>query len=500
MVGPPGRTRGEGRGSLRMPGGVLILHLLAAAAIAALCLGSIASCAAAAPVPGENDTPGVPPAPGTIAGEKPVTAELPGTAVESPGLAEKPVTARPADITATLGEAPPSDIINATPSLSATATPEPVVSSPDGADGEETPVPTLEDSNVTASPEPTVSTLSTADDVDDEDEPEETPVPVPTLEREAPPRPNATMAKSHQYHDRPLAQGAHPLVRPTSPYETNETVEQPEDVTPREGLFVRGVGVLLTRTPEDVALTRSGVETANLDWLLDTAMRLGGRRPRVAMEGETFTVTVTVEAQSLAVTGEEPAYVVLVPPPGEVAVYDITRTKEPRNLLDGERAVWEFSVTTHVGRLMLENLTLPEERLITDLTSYPDAFAFRAYALAGTQEIPSMGLSDPVIAIRPAGSAAAESSLPPLYTLVGVQDSLLDPSETMVDAWRRGIDYDAITAGAGEHLGTLASLGKEEVAAIYTAEGRAGAEAAAGTSSSIIDLIVEFFRSIFGWF
>jgi len=36
------------------------------------------------------------------------------------------------------------------------------------------------------------------------------------------------------------------------------------------------------------------------------------------------------------------------------------------------------------------------------------------------------------------------------------------------------------------------------VAAIYTAEGRAGAEAAAGTSPSIIDLIVEFFRSIFG--
>ena len=483
-----------------MPGGVLILRFLIAAAIAALCLGSIASCAAAAPVPGENNTPGVPPAPGTIAGEKPVTAKLPGTPEEPSEPAERSVTARPANITATLGEMLPPDTINATPSLSATATPEPGVLSPDGADGEETPVPTLEDSNVTASPEPTSPFFSTADDADDEDEPEGTPVPVPTLEREAPPRPNATMAKSHQYHDRPLAQGAHPLVRPTPLPEKNETVEQPEDVAPREGLFVRGVGVLLARTPEDVALTRSGVETANLDWLLDTAMRLGGRHPRVAMEGEAFTVTVTVEAQSLAVTGGEPAYVVLVPPPGEVAIYDITRTKEPRNLLDGERAVWEFSVTTRVGRLMLENLTLPEERLITDLTSYPDAFAFRAYALAGTQEIPSMGLSDPVIAIRPAGSAAAESSLPPLYTLVGVQDSLINPSETMIDAWRRGIDYDVITAGAGEHLGTLASLGKEEVAAIYTAEGRAGAEAAAGPSSSIIDLIVEFFRSIFGRF
>ncbi|WP_243668499.1 hypothetical protein [Methanoculleus chikugoensis] len=57
---------------------------------------------------------------------------------------------------------------------------------------------------------------------------------------------------------------------------------------PSDGLFVRGIGgVILDRTPpEDVALTRSGgVEIANLDWLLDSAMRLGGRHPRAVFEG-----------------------------------------------------------------------------------------------------------------------------------------------------------------------------------------------------------------------
>ena len=120
IVGPLGRTGGEGRGSLRIPGGVLILRLLIAAAIAALCLGSIASCAAAAPVLGENNTPGVPPAPGnTTGGEKPVTAKLPGTPDEPSEPAETSVTARPADIAATLEETPPPDIINATHILGA---------------------------------------------------------------------------------------------------------------------------------------------------------------------------------------------------------------------------------------------------------------------------------------------------------------------------------------------------------------------------------------------
>jgi hypothetical protein len=488
-----------------MPEGVLFRRLLIAVAIVALCLGPAASFAAAAPVPGENGTSGGSPA----TGEKPVTAKLPVTPAESREPAEKSITARPADLAATpevTAPAPP-EVINSTLSPAAPTSPGPtasVLATTNETGDEEEPVPTLEDLNTTASPEPTASVLATTDDAGDEDEPEETPVPVPTLEREAPPRPNATMARSHQSHDRPLAQGDHQLVRPASPFtpRENETGAPPEVAAPREGLFVRGVGVLLSRTPADVALTRSGMEIANLDWLLDGAMRLGGRHPRVAMEGETFTVTVTVEARNLTLTEGEPAYVVLVPPPGEIAVYEITRTKEPRSLRAGERGVWEFSVATRTGRLTLENLTLPEERLVTNLTSYPDAFAFRAYALAGSQEIPSSGLSDPVLAVRPGGStnATVESPLPALYALVGVQDSLLRPSETMTDAWRRGVDYDAITAGAGEHLDAFGSLGKEEVAAVYASEGKAGGAAAAGSPSSPFDLIAGFFRGIFEWF
>ncbi len=508
MVGPApsaGGTGKEGARSLRMPEGVLFWRLLIVVAIVTLCLGPAASLAAAAPVPGENGTSGGSPA----TGEKPVTAKLPVTPAESREPAEKSITARPADLAATpevTAPAPP-EVINSTLSPAAPTSPGPtasVLATTNETGDEEEPVPTLEDLNTTASPEPTASALATTDDAGDEEDPEETPVPIPTLEREAPPRPNATMARSHQFHDRPLAQGDHRLVSPASPFtpEENETGAPPEVAAPREGLFVRGVGVLLPRTPADVALTRGGMEIANLDWLLDGAMRLGGRHPRVAMEGETFTVTVTVEARNLTLTEGEPAYVVLVPPPGEIAVYEITRTKEPRSLRAGERGVWEFSVATRTGRLTLENLTLPEERLVTNLTSYPDAFAFRAYAFAGSQESPSTGLSDPVIAVRPGGStnATAESTLPALYALVGVQDSLLRPSETMTDAWRRGVDYDAITAGAGEHLDTLGSLGKEEVAAVYAREGKAGGAAAAGSSSSPFDLIAGFFRGIFGWF
>ncbi|WP_292394832.1 hypothetical protein [Methanoculleus sp. UBA303] len=356
----------------------------------------------------------------------------------------------------------------------------------------------------TASLEPTATGTVYADGSDDDEEPEETVAPIPTLEREAPPRPGATMAKAHQSHDRPLVQSDHQLVNPASPFTPveNETGTPPEVVVPRDGLIVKGVGILLDRTPEDVALTRSGVEIANLDWLLDPAMRLGGRHPRAAFEGETFTVTVTVEARNLTLTGEDPACVVLVPPPGEIGVYEIVRTKEPRSLRDGERGVWEFSVVTRTGRLTLENLTLPEERLVTNLTSNPDLFAFRAYAFAGNQEHPSTALSDPVIAVRSdeGTGVAEESSLPALYALLGGQDSTLRPSETMTDAWRRGVDYDAITAGAAGYLDALRNLGKEEVAAIYAGEGKGGAGEPAGSSSSPLDLIAGFFSGLFGWF
>lgn len=420
--------------------------------------------------------------------EKPVTAKVPVTSAQpSPTETAAPTETPTPSFPGAWGTTAPPDEAPAT-----TSTPEVTVTT-----------------NTTISLASAATVTSQSDDTDDE-EPEETVAPVPTLEREAPPRPGATLAKSHQSHDRPLVQSNHQLITPASAYTPGEnTTPAPPAVTvPRDGLLVKGVGVLLDRTPEDMALTRNGVEIANLDWLLDTAMRLGGRHPRAALEGETFTVSVTTEARNVTLTKGDPVYVVLVPPPGETGVYEITRTREPGSLRDGERAVWEFSVVTRTGRLTLANLTLPEERLVTNLTSNPDLFAFRAYAFAGNQEYPSVGLSDPVIAVRRSenADAAAASSLPALYARAGVDNSTLRSSETMTGAWKRGVDHDAIVTEAAGHLGTLQGLRKEELMAIYAEEGKAvhgtGAEASAAPSSpsSPFDAIAGLFRGLFGWF
>lgn len=344
---------------------------------------------------------------------------------------------------------------------------------------------------------------SGTDDLTDTSDDEEEAEAVPTLAKYAPPRPSATMAKSHLTNDRPLVQSGHPLVNSARPSATpggNETGAPSAATEPRDGLFVRGVGLLLDRTPDDVALTRSGVEIANLEWLLDPAMRLAGRHPGAVFEGEAFTVAVTIEARNLTVTGESPAHVVLVPPPGETGVYEITRTREPGSLRDGERGVWEFLVTTRAGRLTVANLTLPEERLVTNLTSNPDLFAFRAYAYAGDQAIPSTGVSDPVLSIRPNGEAgAAEASLPELYALAGIEDSDLRPSETIMGAWERGVEHETIVEGAVGHLAALQSLGKEDVAAFYAAEGGTGpTEERAASSPSILDWLLQLFSGLFG--
>jgi hypothetical protein len=458
-------------------------------------------------------------------GEKPAVEKVPVTPVESPApeeTEEKAVKEKePRSLT--VGEATPTEtapapegaeetsepVQTATPGSSPTATAPSEFTGATVANGNETADAETEETLTAASSwdatnttEPTETETTVAVDDSDDEEPEETPGVIPTLERYAPPRASATMAKAHQSHDRPLVQSGHQIVSPASPSTSgvNETATTVGIVEPRDGLIVKGVGVLLARTPEDVALTRSGVEIANLDWLLDPAMRLGGRHPRAAFEGETFTVTVTVEARNLTVTGEDPAYVVLVPPPGETGVYEITRTREPGSLRDGERGVWEFLVTTRTGRLTLANLTLPEERLVTNLTSNPDLFAFRAYALAGTQEIPSIGVSDPILVIRPDGNAgiAEASSLPELYTFAGIPDSTLRPSETMAGAWTRGIGHDTIVAGAVGHLEVLGDLGKEEMGALYAAEEKVGAGEVAASSPSLFDPIMEFLSGLFG--
>ena len=371
----------------------------------------------------------------------------------------------------------------------------------------------LTPSSNTTPPASTATVTATADEPGDEDESgdevaEATPPPVPTLQKYAPPRPSATMAKAHQSHGRPLPQGDHQIVTSASPLKlngssTNETETPPSLAMPHEGLIIRGVGVILDRTPEDVPLTRRGVQIASLDWLLDPGMTLGGRHPRAVFEGETFTVTVTVEARNLSAIKEGEGYVVLVPPPVETGVYEITRIREPASLQDGERGVWEFSVTTRTGRLALANLTLPEERLITDLTRYPDLFAFRAYSFAGDQRLLSSGVSDPVLSIRPDGDigAAEERSLPAIYALAGLTNSTLHPSETIPEAWARGLDHDTIVVGAVGHLDHIKTLGKEEVTAIYTEEEMTGPEGQAqvGSSSSPFEMFAEFFRTLLGW-
>ena len=509
-------SRGHGA-----PGRLRVMQfgrLLLASVVLVLCIGMVAPLASALPDPGEN---GIGDSVGGEAGdEKPAIEKLPITPVvlsdpvtvtpaETPApeeTDEKAVTERePVSLIAGETTSPPKEVSATTEPIS-TASPEPTLAATvyanDSGDEEPDPTATITSSpNSTVSPEPTATATVSVDNSGDE-EPEETPGVIPTLERYAPPRPSATMAKAHYSHDRPLVQSGHQIVSPASPSTSgvNETAATVGIVEPRDGLFVRGVGVLLARTPEDVALTRSGVEIANLDWLLDPAMLLGGRHPRAVFEGETFTVTVTVEARNLTVTGEDPAYVVLVPPPGETGVYEITRTREPRSLRDGERGVWEFLVTTRTGRLTLANLTLPEERLVTNLTSNPDLFAFRAYALAGTQEIPSIGVSDPILAIRPDGSVdiAEASSLPELYTFAGIPDSTLRPSETMAGAWARGIGHDTIVAGAVGHLEVLENLGKGEVGALYATEEKVGAGEVAASSPSLFDQIMEFLSGLFG--
>ena len=494
-----------------MPGVVSLkgFYLIIAALVLCICMTGLLTFAFAGS--DENGTVEVP-------GEKPAANKVPVTPAGSPAPDEaedKSVEEREPGSLATGETTPPSEEVTetleptettpvaSTPSPTTTAlsnfTGETIATGNETADTEtETPL-----QNATNTTEDAGTEFDIVDDDSDDEEPEEDENPEPTLERYAPPRPGATMAKAHYSHDRPLVQSGHHLVNPSSSYTPageNETGVPSVAAVPRDGLFVRGIGVILDRVPEDVALTRSGVEIANLDWLLDPAMRLGGRHPRAVFEGETFTVTVTVEARNVTIAEDNPAYVVLVPPPDETGVYEITRTREVQSLGDGERGVWEFSVATRTGRLTLANLTLAEERLVTNLTSNPDLFAFHAYALAGGQEVPSAGVSDPVIAIRPDGGAetAEASSLPGLYALLGVENSTLRPSETMTGAWARGVDHETIAAAAVGNLKALRGLGKEDVAALYAAEGGAGAEEQSASSSSILDLIVGFFEGLFG--
>ena len=474
-------------------------YLIIGALVLCICMTALLTFAFAGS--DENVTPGAP-------GEKPVANKMPVTPAES--LApeetdEKTAAQKEPEMIAGDTESPVEE--DPEPETTTTAlsnfTGDTVATGNATADAETEDIPTEEPlQNATNTTESTGTETGVLVDDSDDEEDEEDENPVPTLERFAPPRPSATMAKAHYFPDRPLVQSGHHLVNPSLSYTggENESGLPAGAVAPRDGLFVRGIGVLLDRTPEDVALTRGGVEIANLDWLLDTPMVLGGRHPRAVFEGETFTVTVTVEARNVTITEENPAYVVLVPPPDETGVYEITRTREFQTLGDGERGVWEFSVVTRTGRLTLANLTLPEERLVTNLTSNPNLFAFQAYALAGDQEVPSGGFSDPVLAIRPEGNAdtAEESTLPELYALLGTGDSTLGPSETMTGAWARGVDHDTIVAAAVGHLETMQGLGLEEIAAIYAAEEGAGTGRSGGSQSSFFDRILEFFRGLFG--
>ncbi|WP_243668501.1 hypothetical protein [Methanoculleus chikugoensis] len=175
-----------------------------------------------------------------LPGEKPVVNKVPVTPAVSPapdeGGEEKTVEEREPDSLATGGDAPPTppeggaaDSTETVPATSTSSPPdtstlsdftgETVASGNDTADAEGPSLNTTEISEPTGTE--TDDTLAdpgdeTDDDLADDEDAEEETNPEPTLERFAPPRPGATMAKAHYSHDRPLVQSGHNLVNPPS--------------------------------------------------------------------------------------------------------------------------------------------------------------------------------------------------------------------------------------------------------------------------------------------
>ncbi len=258
------------------------------------------------------------------------------------------------------------------------------------------------------------------------------------------------------------------------------------------------MGVYVAHTPDRIGVMENGTKVAYLSWLLSDEMSAPGN-PRVALEEEMFRVSVTLEARNRSFSGDDPIYVVLVPPPGETGIYRITRTAAPVSLAEGERNAWSFDVATLVGRIALDNLTDTERSQITNMTAHPEVFSFRAYAFTdGLDEIVSVA-SDPVITVRPASVRGGQyPDLPESYRILGIDSSILQVSETLNDAWRRGVSEDEVIAASSADLLVLGSLSKEDLKNLHAAQSPSAAVQA--IESSPVDGIVSLLASVAGWF
>jgi hypothetical protein len=453
--------------------------------------------------------------------EKALTAEVPLIPVETPTTAEPtPVTTVTASKEKTVREKEPK----ATPSPAATtmtpaATPTATSTTP-----VTTPPPAEPTPSETATTLPTPTPSETAKPIaypyfTDTPEPTETtPTPKPTLEREVAPRPNATLSEARLHPDQPFEPSTHPLASQSNRSSTQPELESetpaistlaPYDASAqRDGLVIEGIGMFLSRTPGDVAVTENGSGVAKLDRLLDPAMHASTQQPRVAFEGETFTVTVTAEARNVTIPQGTASYVVLAPPTGETGVYEIERKSGPTELSSGERGVWEFAVYTRTGRIVPDNLTPGEENWISNLTSIPEAFSFHAYASTEGQASPSIAVSDPVIALQSGNGTgtneAPEDELPAIYAHARIVSPTLRSSETMTEARDRGVSNDVIYGEALQHLAVLQNLDYDDIKALYADEeqGRQAnvADSASSASSSPIDQILGIFHDLIAWF
>ncbi len=257
------------------------------------------------------------------------------------------------------------------------------------------------------------------------------------------------------------------------------------------------MGVYVTHTPDRVGVTTNGTKVAYLSWLLNDTLLASGN-PRVALEEEKFRVSVTLEAHNVSFADDNRIYVVLVPPPGETGIYRISRAAAPAVLADGERNAWSFDVATLSGRVALDNLTDGERAHISNMTAYPEMFSFRAYIFTDSRgEIASVA-SDPVITVRPASVRGGQyPDLPDIYQISGMDSSTLQVSETLNDAWRRGVSEDEILAASSANLLALRSLSKEDLKSLYASQSPAAAVQA--IESSPVDGVISLLVSVAGW-
>jgi len=263
------------------------------------------------------------------------------------------------------------------------------------------------------------------------------------------------------------------------------------------GLVIRGVGMSIAGTPEDIRIDPGSAGSNRLSALLHEEMRREGRRPRVVRESEMFEVSVTVEAGNPGYTGEE-MYVVLVPPPMQAGVYRVLLKKIPDGLAPGERAVWLFDVTCLSATVDTANLTGEDAAWLANLTENPDLYAFGAVAFVRDQQNISSVRSDPVISVRSSTDAPGSVSgrtLPEWYRSLQVESSTLPMHTTLHGAREAGTAPDEIAGEAGLHLERIRHIGEEDLIALHAAQSPPSPEP--GDAPSAAGLLAAALQNVF---